>query len=398
MAEAVIVAAARSPIGRAYKGSLTQIRPDDLTAQVLEGALAKVPSLEPEMIDDILLGCGLPGGEQGFNMARGVAVLLGMDSVPGVTVNRFCASSLQTTRMAFHAIRAGEADVLVSAGVESVSRLLPGNPDSLEGRNPLLAMPHAPAAGIWTDPRRRGRAPDLYVDMGTTAENVAGLYGVTREEMDYFAFESQRKAEEARVAGFWQNDITPITLADGTIVARDDGPRPSTTLEGLGALAPIFREDGLVTAGNACGLNDGSAALVVMSDVRARELGVVPLARIISTATSALSPEIMGMGPVEATRKALALAGLTVNDIDQFEINEAFAAQVIPSQRELGIPDEKLNVNGGAIALGHPYGMTGARITTTLVNSLSARDHQFGLETMCVAGGMGMALIIERLS
>lgn len=398
MPEAVIVSAARSPIGRAYKGSLTQVRPDDLAAHILRSALDKVPALDPALIEDILVGCGLPGGEQGFNIARAIAVLLGLDGVPGATVNRFCASSLQTTRMAFHAIRAGEADVVVSAGVECVSRLTAGNPDSEAARNPLLSGQGMSQGGIWQDPRDQRRSPNLYMDMGTTAENVAGLYGVTREHMDEFAFWSQRKAEASRVAGFWDRDITPVPLPDGTLLAKDDAPRPSTTLEGLAALDPIFREDGLVTAGNACGINDGAAALVLMSDTKARELGIVPLARIVSTAATGLSPEIMGLGPVEASRKALALAGMTVNDIDQFELNEAFAAQVLPSQRELGIPDEKLNVNGGAIALGHPYGMTGARITTTLMNSLVARDQQFGLETMCVAGGMGMAMVIERLS
>jgi len=397
MPEAVIVATARSPIGRAFKGSLTGIRPDDLTAQVLKSALDSIPELAPETIEDLLLGCGLPGGEQGFNTARAVAVLLGLDQVPGTTVNRFCASSVQTTRMAFHAIRAGEADVVVSAGVESVSRLIPGNPDTPEARNPLLSVERE-ADGSWQDPRSTGQAPNLYMDMGTTAENVAGLFGITRAEMDAFAYESQRKAEASRIAGFWDTDITPVTLPDGSVIAKDDGPRPGTTLEGLASLSPVFREDGLITAGNACGVNDGAAALVIMSDTRAKELGITPLARIVSTAVSALSPEIMGLGPVEASRKALALVGMAVGDIDQFEINEAFAAQVIASQRQLGIPDDKLNVNGGAIALGHPYGMTGARITTTLMNSLVARDQQFGLETMCVAGGMGMALVIERLA
>lgn len=398
MPEAVIVSAARSPIGRAYKGSLTQVRPDELAAYIVRSALDKVPGLEPAVIDDILVGCGLPGGEQGFNIARAIAVLLGLDGVPGTTVNRFCASSLQTTRMAFHAIRAGEADVMVSAGVECVSRLTAGNPDSEAARNPLLTGHESASGGSWQDPRATGQTPNLYVDMGTTAENVAALYGVTREQMDYFAFQSQHKAEASRIAGFWDRDITPVPLPDGTFLTKDDGPRPTTSLEGLAALNPIFREDGLVTAGNACGINDGAAALVLMSDTKARELGIVPLARVVSTAASALSPEIMGLGPVDASRKALSLAGLTVNDIDQFELNEAFAAQVLPCQRELGIPDEKLNVNGGAIALGHPYGMTGARITTTLLNSLVSRDQQFGLETMCVAGGMGMAMVVERLS
>lgn len=398
MPEAVIVAAARSPIGRAFKGSLVGIRPDDLSVQVTQSALSQIPGLDPRLIEDIALGCATPGGEQGFNIARTVAVLLGLDSVPGTTINRYCASSLQTTRMAFHAIKAGEAEVLISGGVESVSRSIPGNPDDPASRNPLFTSASPPDGAPWTDPRTRGERPDAYLDMGSTAENVASICGITREEMDRFAFESQMKTRSALESGFWASDITPVTLPDGTIVAADDGPRPTTTLEALAALQPVFSENGLITAGNACALNDGAATLVVMSDTKAKELGLAPLARIVSTAVTGLSPEIMGLGPIEATRRALASAGLGIGDVDQFEINEAFAAQVIPSQRELGIPDEKLNVNGGAIAVGHPYGMTGARITTTLIDSLRWRDEQFGLETMCVAGGMGMAMVIERLS
>ena len=397
MPDAVIVAAARSPIGRAFKGSLLECRPDDLSAQITTAALAQIPGVDPATVEDLMLGCATPGGEQGFNIARVVAVLLGLDSVPGTTVNRYCASSLQTTRMAAHAIRAGEADILISGGVEMVSRGIPGVPDAPESKNPLF-VPSVPAVGGWVDPRERGALPDVYLDMGSTAENVADVYGITREEMDEFAYASQMKARAGLESGFWARDITPVTLPDGRVVAADDGPRPSTTLEGLAALAPVFRETGLITAGNACGLNDGAATLVIMSDTKAKELGLTPLARIVSTAVSGLSPELMGLGPIESTRRALALAGLTVADIDQFEINEAFAAQVIPSQRELGIPDDKLNVHGGAIAVGHPYGMTGARITTTLINSLRWRDEQFGVETMCVAGGMGMAMVIERLS
>ncbi|TFC80549.1 acetyl-CoA C-acetyltransferase [Cryobacterium sp. TMS1-20-1] len=398
MREAVIVATARSPIGRAFKGSLTSIRPDDLTAQIVRRALDQIPELDPIHIDEVLLGCGLPGGEQGFNIARVVSVLLGLDSVPGATVNRFCASSLLTTRMAFHAIRSGEADVVVSGGVEMVSRLTPNNPDAAAARNPLFAALPPVGSATWVDPRQSGHVPDIYVAMGATAENVAGLHGITRHMMDEFAFRSQMKTKASDENGFWATDITPVTLPDGTVVSRDDGPRHGTTLEGLASLTPVFSEDGLITAGNSCGLNDGAAALVIMSNTRARELGVTPLARIVSTAASGVSPELMGLGPIESTRRALALAGLSVADIDQFEINEAFAAQAIPSQRELGIPDEKLNVNGGAIALGHPYGMTGARITTTLLNSLVRRDQTFGVETMCVAGGMGMAMVIERLA
>ena len=397
MPEAVIVATARSPIGRAFKGSLTQERPDDLSVQVVRAALDQVPQLNPSEIDEVLLGCALPGGEQGFNIARAVSVLLGLDSVPGATVNRYCASSLQTTRMAAHAIWSSEAEVVVSGGVEMVSRLIPGNPDLASAQNDRFASRPSESSGRWVDPRLNGHVPNLHIDMGSTAENVAGLYNLSREEMDEFAFHSQMKAKASLESGFWKTDISPVILADGTALAADDGPRPSTTREGLAGLVPVFREDGLITAGNSCGLNDGAAALVIMSDSKARELGITPLARIVSTAVSGLSPEIMGLGPIEATRRALALAGLSVSDVDQFEINEAFAAQVIPSQRELGIPDHKLNVNGGAIALGHPYGMTGARITTTLINSLAWRDEVVGVETMCVAGGMGMSMVIERL-
>ncbi len=406
MPEAVVVATARSPIGRAFKGSLTSIRPDDLAAQIITAALAKVPQLDPEDIDDLLLGCGLPGGEQGFNMARVVAVLLGHDQLPGTTVTRYCSSSLQTTRMAFHAIKAGEADVLISAGVECVSRFVKGSSDSwpdthnaafadAEGRTQRAAEG---GAGIWHDPRADGNIPDVYIAMGETAENVAGLRGITRAEQDEFGVRSQNLAEKAIADGFWSREITPVTLPDGSTVSADDGPRPGTTLEKLAALKPSFRPDGTVTAGNCCALNDGAAAVIIMSDTKAAELGITPLGRIVSTAVSALSPEIMGLGPVAASRRALSLAGMAISDIDLVEINEAFAAQVIPSYRELGIDLDKLNVNGGAIAVGHPFGMTGARITTTLLNSLQFHDKTVGLETMCVGGGQGMAMVIERLS
>ena len=406
MPEAVIVATARSPIGRASKGSLVDMRPDDLTVQMVRAALAKVPQLDPADIDDLMLGCGLPGGEQGFNMARVVAVALGYDHLPGTTVTRYCASSLQTTRMAMHAIRAGEGDVFISAGVETVSRYAKGNSDSLPGtHNPLFAEAEARTAKAaaegadgWTDPREFDQVPDIYIPMGQTAENVALLKDISREEMDEFGVRSQNLAEKAIADGFWAKDITPVTLPDGTQVTKDDSPRPGVTMEGVAALKPVFRPDGRVTAGNCCPLNDGAAALVVMSDAKAERLGVTPLARIVSTGVSALSPEIMGLGPVEASRQALARAGLTIDDIDLVEINEAFAAQVIPSARQLGVDPEKLNVNGGAIAVGHPFGMTGARITSTLVNSLRFHDKTIGLETMCVGGGQGMAMIIERLS
>jgi acetyl-CoA C-acetyltransferase len=406
MPEAVIVATARSPIGRAGKGSLTSIRPDDLTAQIVAAALAKVPQLDPADISDLMLGCGLPGGEQEFNLARVVAVLLGHDHLPGTTVNRYCSSSLQTTRMAFHAIKAGEGDVYISAGVECVSRLAKGSSDSLpDTQNPLFAdaqgrtgPARAGQAGPWRDPREDGLLPDIYVAMGETAENVAGLRGITREEQDEFGVRSQNLAEKAIADGFWPREITPVTLPDGTVVAADDGPRPGTTMEKIAALKPVFRPDGTVTAGNCCPLNDGAAAVVVMSDVKAAELGLTPLARIVSSGVTALSPEIMGLGPVEASRQALTRAGMAIEDIDLVEINEAFAAQVIPSYRDLGVDIAKLNVNGGAIAVGHPFGMTGARITTTLLNGLQFHDATLGLETMCVGGGQGMAMIFERLS
>ncbi|MET7798247.1 acetyl-CoA C-acetyltransferase [Streptomyces decoyicus] len=406
MPEAVIVSAARSPIGRAFKGSLKDLRPDDLTAKIIETALAKVPELDPKDIDDLMLGCGLPGGEQGHNLGRIVAVQMGMDHLPGCTVTRYCSSSLQTTRMALHAIKAGEGDVFISAGVETVSRSVKGSSDGLpDTHNPLFADAEGRTAARaeqegadWHDPREDGLIPDAYISMGQTAENLARLKGVTRQDMDEFGVRSQNLAEKAINDGFWEREITPVTLPDGTVVSKDDGPRAGVTVEGVSGLKPVFRPDGLVTAGNCCPLNDGAAALVIMSDTKARELGLTPLARIVSTGVSGLSPEIMGYGPVEASKQALRRAGLSVSDIDLVEINEAFAAQVIPSYRDLGIDLDRLNVNGGAIAVGHPFGMTGARITGTLINSLQWHDKQFGLETMCVGGGQGMAMVIERLS
>jgi acetyl-CoA C-acetyltransferase len=385
---------------------MTTIRPDDLAVQMIAAALAKVPQLDPADISDIMLGCGLPGGEQGYNMARVVAIMLGYDTVPGTTITRYCSSSLQTTRMAFHAIKAGEGDVYISAGVETVSRFAKGSSDGLpDTKNPVFADSEARArklseggAGIWHDPREDSEIPDVYIAMGQTAENVAAKLGITREDQDEFGVRSQNLAEKALANGFWQQDITPVTLPDGTVVATDDGPRAGTTLEKISQLKPVFRPDGTVTAGNCCPLNDGAAAVVIMSDTKAAELGITPLARIVSTGVTALSPEIMGLGPIEASRQALSRAGMTIDDIDLVEINEAFAAQVIPSYRELGIDIDKLNVNGGAIAVGHPFGMTGARITSTLLNSLRFHDKTFGLETMCVGGGQGMAAIFERLS
>jgi len=407
MPDAVIVAAARTPIGRAFKGSLREVRPDDLAAFAVRTALDQVPGLDPTTVDDLLLGCGLPGGQQGMNMARIVAVMLGLDTVPGATVTRYCSSSLQTTRMALHAIKAGEAEVIISAGVESVSSSQFGNSDYIPGidvENPVFAEAKARTAARaasgepWHDPREDGLLPDAYIAMGQTAENAAGLYGVSRQEQDEFACLSQNRAEQAIASGFFAREITPYTLADGTVVAVDDGPRPGVTMEALAGLQPVFRENGTVTAGNACPLNDGAAALVIMSDTKAKQLGLTPLARILSTGVTGLSPEVMGLGPVGASRQALDRAGLAIDDIDLVEINEAFAAQVIPSARELGIGWEKLNVHGGAIAVGHPFGMTGARITSTLLNGLRTTDGTLGLETMCVGGGQGMAMVIERLN
>jgi acetyl-CoA C-acetyltransferase len=407
MPEAVVVATARSPIGRAFKGSLVDFRPDDLAATIIQTALDKLPQLDPHTINDLIMGCGLPGGEQGFNIGRVVAVKLGLDDVPGTTITRYCSSSLQSTRMAFHAIKAGEGDVFVSAGVEMVSRFIKGNSDSLpDTQDPSFADAQARSARMaegafdWSDPRESGDLPDVYIAMGQTAENVAQLKDVSRAEQDEFGVRSQNLAEKAIANGFWEREITPVTSPSGAVTDKDDGPRPGVTLEGVSGLKPVFRPDGTVTAGNCCPLNDGAAAVVIMSDTKAKELGITPLARIVSTGLSALSPEIMGLGPVEATSRALAYAGKTIDDIDLIEINEAFAAQVIPSARGIGIDPfgDKLNVNGGAIAVGHPFGMTGARITTTLINSLQTHDKTFGLETMCVGGGQGMAMVLERLS
>ena len=404
MPEAVLVSAVRSPIGRARKGSLRDLRADDMAAQMVTAALDRVPELDRAEVEDLILGCGAPGGEQGGNLGRVVAVLAGLPSVPGTTITRFCSSSLQSTRMAFHAIRAGEGDVFVSAGVESASRLDRGASDE-DTRNPAFrsawersARRAEGDAPVWTDPAEEGELPDVYIAMGQTAENVAQLRGVSRQAQDEYAVRSQQLTEKSQASGFWDREISPLVLPDGIRVTRDDSPRAGTTLEAVSQLNPVFRPDGTVTAGNACPLNDGAAALVVMSDTRAAELGLTPLARIVSTGLSALSPEIMGLGPVEASRQALARAGMSIDDVDLVEINEAFAAQVLPSAEDLGIPLDKLNVNGGAIALGHPWGMTGARITATLLNSLREHDKHIGLETMCVGGGQGMAMVIERLS
>ncbi|WP_314326528.1 acetyl-CoA C-acetyltransferase [Paenarthrobacter ilicis] len=412
MTEAVIVSTARSPIGRAFKGSLKDERPDDLATAVVQAALAKIPGFDPRAddgrgLDDLLLGCAEPSGEAGSNMARVVAVLAGLDRVPAATINRFCASSLQTLRMAFHAIKSGEAQAMVSAGVESVSRYRDwagaGETDTAN-HNPLFAAAAQRTAARaasnipWTDPRMGGRMPDIYISMGQTAENVATSYGISRAEQDKWAVLSQNRAEAAINSGFYARDITPYTRKDGVVVDRDDSPRSGVTLDAVSTLQPVFRADGTVTAGNACPLNDGAAAVVVMSDSRAGELGLQPLARVVSTGVSALSPELMGMGPVQASRRALALAGMTMDDIDLVELNEAFAVQVVASARELGIDPDKLNVHGGAIALGHPFGMTGARMTSTLLNGLQSRDGTLGLATLCVGGGQGMAVVFERLT
>ncbi|HEU4812322.1 MAG TPA: acetyl-CoA C-acetyltransferase [Nocardioides sp.] len=404
MPEAVIVSAARSPIGRANKGSLKDLRPDDLAAFIVRTALDKIPSLDPNTVDDLYLGCGLPGGESGNNMGRIVNVLNGMDQVPGATITRYCASSVQTTRMAFHAIKAGEGDIFVSAGVETVSRFAKGTSDHWpDTQNPLFAeakarTDKAAEGGVdWHDPREDGMVPDAYIAMGQTAENVARLRGLKREELDEFGVRSQNLAEKAINDGFWAREITPVTTPDGTVVSADDGPRAGVTYDALSQLQPVFRPDGVVTAGNCCALNDGAAAVVIMSDTKAAELGLTPLARIVSTGVSGLSPEIMGLGPVEATKRALAHANMSIGDIDLVEINEAFAAQVVPSYQDLGIDIDRLNVNGGAIAVGHPFGMTGARLQNTMLNSLEWHDKSTGLITMCVGGGQGMALILERL-
>ncbi len=406
MPEAVIVSTARTPIGRAGKGSLIDVRPDDLAAGVIDAALGRLSGFDPATLDDLYLGCAEPRDEHGGNMARRVAVQLGLDTVPASTINRFCASSVQTARMAFHAIKAGEGHAFVSAGVECVSRYRgfgSAGVDPIETHHPVFAAAEARTIATaqsnetWHDPRADGLIPDVYIAMGQTAENVATAWGIGRAEQDEFGVRSQNNAEAAIAAGVFDREIAPVTLPDGRVVSLDDGPRKGVTIEGVSGLKPVFRPDGTVTAGNCCPLNDGAAAVVIMSDVRAAELGLTPLARIVSTGVSGLSPEIMGLGPVEATRRALANARLDISDIDLVEINEAFAVQVIASYTELKIDIDRLNVHGGAIALGHPFGSTGARIMTTLINAMQIRDAQFGLETMCVGGGQGMAIILERI-
>lgn len=406
MPEAVIVSTARSPIGRAVKGSLKDLRPDDLTATIIQAALAKVPELDPRDIDDLMLGCGLPGGEQGYNLGRIVAVQMGMDHLPGCTITRYCSSSLQTSRMALHAIKAGEGDVFISAGVEMVSRYAKGSSDGLpDTKNPLFAEAEARTAATaasegstWHDPREDGLLPDPYIAMGQTAENLARSKGVTRQDMDEFGVRSQNLAEEALKNGFWEREITPVTLPDGTVVSKDDGPRSRRHPGGR-----VRPEAGLPPR------RPGHGKQLLPAERRRRRgrhhvrhqgprAGPDPARPDRLHRRLRPLPEIMGLGPVEASQQALGRATSTIDDIDLVEINEAFAAQVIPSYRDLGIDLDKLNVNGGAIAVGHPFGMTGARITGTLINSLQFHDKQFGLETMCVGGGQGMAMVIERLS
>jgi len=398
--EAVIVATSRTPIGRAAKGSLVTARPDDMSAATITDLMSKVPSVSGESVEDVIWGCGQPAGEAGYNVARLAALKAGVDA-PGVTVNRYCSSSLQTIRMAAHAIIAGEGDCFIAGGVETVSRYSEGAADT-GSHNEAFGSASARTkersiggADTWAPPEGM---PDIYISMGQTAENVAQMMGITRREQDEWGVLSQNRAEAARDRGFFEREITPYTLDDGTVVSTDDGIRAGTTLEGVSGLKPVFRPDGTVTAANACPLNDGAAAVMVMSDTRAAELGVTPLAKIVSSGLSALNPEIMGLGPIDAIRQALGRAGMTTDDIDMFEINEAFAVQVIGSAREVGIPTDKLNVNGGAIALGHPFGMTGSRIMATLLNGLDDADKEFGVESMCVGGGQGMAMVVQRLS
>ena len=383
MPDAVIVDAVRTPIGRAVKGSLKDVRADDLAAIPLRALVERNPEVDFAQTADILMGCGFPMGEQGYNVGRNAQLLAGIDHhVPAVTVSRFCSSSLQAIRMAFHAIVAGEGDQYVAAGVEAVSRF-PAQPPF---------DPHPKLDGS------EGSLFNVYIPMGLTAENVAERCQVSRESQDEWAMTSQNRAVAARDSGHFDREIVPVTLEDGTEVTKDDGPRPGTTMEKLGELKPVFRPDGTVTAGNACPLNDGAAAVLVMSAEKAEQLGVKPRARIIASSVAAIRPEIMGLGPIPAVKKVLEQAGMSIDDIDVLELNEAFAAQVVPCRDEWGIDPEKLNPFGGAIALGHPFGMTGARIMTTLLNNLDALDGTIGLETMCVAGGMGQAMIVERLN
>ena len=399
MADAVIVSTSRTPIGRANKGSLVDARPDDMSAHTLSDVLGKV-DMDPNEVEDVIWGIGQPGGEGGYNIARVISAQQGLD-LPGVTVNRYCSSSLQTIRMAAHAIMAGEGDCFVAGGVETVSRYMHGAADTgphnevFADAEARTAERSAGGADTWQPP---AGVPDIYIAMGQTAENVVQHTGISRQRQDEWAVSSQNRAEAALARGFFEREITPYTLPDGTVVSQDDGIRPGTTYEKVSTLNPVFRPDGTVTAGNACPLNDGAAAVLVMSADKAKAMGLDPIARIISSGVSALNPEIMGLGPIEACKQAMARAGMTINDIDHVEINEAFAVQVLGSADELGIDLDKLNPNGGAIALGHPFGMTGARIMTTLLNGLEDSGATLGMESLCVGGGQGMAMIVERLN
>ena len=400
MTDAVIVATARSPIGRASKGSLVDLRPDDMSAQIVKALMAKVPSVQASDVEDLIMGCGQPAGEAGFNIGRIVAGLAGLGDVPGVTVNRYCSSSLQTIRMAAHAIKAGEGDCFIAAGVEAVSRYGSGASDTAP--NPIFKGPGARTRSVPRVGTRRGRRPRVCPTSTSPWDrrrrtSVRSRTCRARTWTPGVRSASSVRSRRRSVASS-RTRSRRSRSPDGTVVSKDDGPRAGTTAEGLAGLKPVFRPDGQITAGNACPLNDGAAAVMVMSDTKAKELGLTPLARIIASGVTGLNPEIMGLGPIEACRQALKRAGLTIDDIDLVEINEAFAAQVIPSARHLGIPDDKLNINGGAIALGHPFGMTGARIMTTLIHNLQTEDKTFGMESMCVGGGQGMAMIVERLS
>ena len=407
MPDAVIVDAVRSPIGRAFKGSLTQIRPDDLGAYVVDQLLERNPEVSPDSIEDLICGCGLPQGEQSYNIGRIITLLSRLpDSVTGTTVNRYCASSLQAIRIASHAVMAGEGHAYIAAGVEHVSRVgmwsengLPQLMTVMRQQAPDGVKEQIPQADF-QNPKLNGQdgRTNAYIEMGMTAENVAERWDVKREAMDEYAQRSQELAVQSRDEGFFDREIVPIELPDGNTVSKDDGPRADSTVEKLASLKPAFKEDGRVTAGNSCPLNDGAAAVLVMSDTRAKELGLKPRARVIASATSGLEPEIMGVAPIGAIKNVLERAGMTIEDVDVVELNEAFAAQVLPIMDECNIPLEKLNPHGGAIALGHPFGMTGARIMTTLLNDLETANKTVGLETMCVAGGQGMAMLVERLN
>ena len=398
--DALIVSIARTPIGRARKGGLVDVRADELSRQVLTAVLERVPGVETADIEDLMLGNLDPVGEQGFNMARVVSTLLGLE-IPGTTVNRFCASSIQTTRMAFHAIRAGEGDVFLVGGTESTSRSAPpvsaGNPAFAEPAKRTQAAMQT--VELWHDPREDGLMPDAYIAMGHTAEYVGRLAGISREEQDEFAARSQRLAAQSQADGFFARESVPVVRPDGSVFDADDSLRPGTTVEALAALDPVFSPVGTVTAGNACPLNDGASGALVVSGRYAKERGLVPIARIVSTSVTGISPEIMGLGPVDASKRALERAGLALSDIDIVELNEAFTAQVLASAKALGIDiDRQLNPFGGAIAIGHPFGATGTRLLTTLLNGLRARDQTFGMATLCVGGGAGMAMVLERLS